>query len=194
MKKKKTKLTPFVSDAEYERTNTHEKHWVVDDAEPIEMATSSLANKTRKQQRQRSRSPSISSSHTPPQKRRRTITNTKSPPSVSNPAVLPPPPPITNDVDLVSFDDLDLFSPLKKESPVPTHPAPSLSPVLQIMTPKSAMRSRHPSSTSSTNTVTTTTTILLPSSVSHDPTTRIIRCLANTMQRTSDDKKLRIPM
>lgn len=155
-----------------------------------------MTNKTRKQQRQRSRSPSISSSHTPPQKRRRTIIETKSPVKVSNPVIPPslPPPPSTNDVDLVNFDDLDLFSPLKKESPVPTHPVPSLSPVLQIMTPKSVTRSRHPSSTSSTNTVTTTTTIVLPSSVSHDPTTRIIRCLASTTQRANDDKKLRIPM
>jgi hypothetical protein len=65
------------------------------------------------------------------------------------------------------------------------------------MTPKSTTtRSRHPSSTSSTNTITTTTTtsLLLPSSISHDPTTRIIRCLANTIQRTNEDKKLRIPM
>jgi hypothetical protein len=64
-----------------------------------------------------------------------------------------------------------------------------------VMTPKSSTRSRHPSSTSSTNTVTTTTTIIsLPPSISHDPTTRIIRCLANTIPRTSEDKKLRIPM
>lgn len=62
------------------------------------------------------------------------------------------------------------------------------------MTPKSVTRSRHPSSTSSTNTVTTTATIILPPSISHDTTTRIIRCLANTNQRTSEDKKLRIPM
>jgi len=92
-------------------------------------------------------------------------------------------------MDLFSFDDLDLFSPLKKESPVPSHHVRSLSPVLQVMTPKSITRSRHPSSTSST-----TTTILHPSSISHDPTTRIIRCLANTIQRTGEDKKLRIPM
>jgi hypothetical protein len=87
---------------------------------------------------------------------------------------------------------LDLFSPLKTELPVPSHPIPSLSPVLQVMTPKSTVRSRHPSSTSSTNT--TTTTILLSSTISHDLSTRIIRCLANTIQRTSEDKKLRIPM
>jgi len=114
---------------------------------------------------------------------------------MSHPVLLPPPPPPpqpSNDVDLANFDDFDLFSPLKKESPVPSHPTPSLSPVLQVMTPKSTTRSRRPSSTSSTNTI--TTSILLPSSISHDPTTRIIRCLANTIQRPNDDKKLRIPM
>ncbi|CAF4982280.1 unnamed protein product, partial [Rotaria magnacalcarata] len=51
---------------------------------------------------------------------------------------------------------------------------------------------RHPSSTSSTNTI--ATTISVPPSISHDPNTRIIRCLANTTQRASEDKKLRIPM
>ncbi len=144
-----------------------------------------------KQIRQRSRSPSVSSSHTPARKRKRTTNDNKSPPIISS-SVLPPP---SNDIDLVNFDDLDLFSPLKKDSPIPSHPARSVSPVLQVMTPKSSTRSRHPSSTSSTNTVTTTTTIIsLPPSISHDPTTRIIRCLANTIPRTSEDKKLRIPM
>ncbi|CAF4627766.1 unnamed protein product [Rotaria sp. Silwood1] len=196
VKRKNSKLTPFVSDAEYERINTNEKHWVVDDTEPIEVEDSSISTTTtttRKHRLQRSRSPSVSSSHTPARKRRRTITNTKSPTKIST-SIPPLLPQSSNDIDLVSFDDLDLFSPLKKESPVPSHPTPSLSPVLQVMTPKSITRSRHPSSTSSTNTITTTTTILLPSSISHDPNTRIIRCLANTIQRTSEDKKLRIPM
>ncbi|CAF4073803.1 unnamed protein product [Rotaria sp. Silwood2] len=195
LKRKKSKLTPFVSDAEYERINTNEKHWVVDDTEPIEVEDSSVltTRKTRKQHLQRSRSPSVSSSHTPARKRQRTVTDTKSPVKIST-SIPPPLPQPSNDIDLVSFDDLDLFSPLKKQSPIPSHPTPSLSPVLQVMTPKSMTRSRHPSSTSSTNTVTTTTTILLPSSVSHDQTTRIIRCLANTIQRTNEDKKLRIPM
>lgn len=96
---------------------------------------------------------------------------------------------------MVSFDDFDLFTPSKNQSPIQSNPLPSLSPVLQVMTPKSTTRSRHPSSTSSTNTVTTTTTtIILPSTISNDVTTRIIRCLANTNQRTIEDKKLRIPM
>jgi hypothetical protein len=190
LKKTKSKLTPFVSDAEYERINTNEKKWVVDDIEPIEVDNS--AAKTRKQRLQRSRSPSVSSSHTPARKRRRTITDTTSSPTISNP--LPPPPPLpepSNDFDLVNFDDFDLFSPFKKQSPVPSHSIPPLSPVLQVMTPKSTTRSRHPSSTSST---TTSTTILMPPSISHDTTTRIIRCLANTNQRPNEDKKLRIPM
>ncbi|CAF3606260.1 unnamed protein product [Rotaria sordida] len=195
LKMKKSKLTPFVSDAEYERISTNEKHWVVDDTEPIEIEDSSVSTttKTRKQHLQRSRSPSVSSSHTPARKRRRTITDTKSPVKIST-SIPPSLPQLSNDIDLVNFDDLDLFSPLKKESPVSSRPTTSLSPVLQVMTPKSTTRSRHPSSTSSTNTITTTTTILLPSSISHDRTTRIIRCLANTIQRTSEDKKLRIPM
>ncbi len=164
-----------------------EKNWFVDDTEPIEMTNSSVTNKTRKQIRQRSRSPSVSSSHTPARKRQRTTTDNKSPPTTAN--SVPPPLPPSNDIDLVNFD---LFSPLKNVSPIPLHPAPSLSPVLQVMTPKSSIRSRHPSSTSSTNTM--TTIVSLPTSISHDPTTRIIRCLANTIQRTNEDKKLRIPM
>ncbi|UJR28918.1 hypothetical protein I4U23_010136 [Adineta vaga] len=194
---KKSKLTPFISDAEYERTTNNEKNWVVDDTEPIEV-DHSANTKTRKQRLQRSRSPSVSSSHTPARKRRRTTTETKSPPKIIQP-VPPSPLPLqsTNNIDLINFDDIDLFSPLKKDSPVPTHLTPSLSPVLQVMTPKSVTRSRRPSSTSSTNTIATsatTTTIVLQPSVSHDLSTRIIRCLANTTQRTQDDKKLRIPM
>jgi hypothetical protein len=57
------------------------------------------------------------------------------------------------------------------------------------MTPKSTIRSRQPSTASSIN-----TTILLSPPISHDTTTRIIRCLANTSARTTEDKKLRIPM
>ncbi|CAF5175448.1 unnamed protein product, partial [Rotaria magnacalcarata] len=37
VKRKKTKLTPFISDAEYERINTSEKNWVVNDTDPIEV-------------------------------------------------------------------------------------------------------------------------------------------------------------
>ncbi|CAF0720580.1 unnamed protein product [Adineta steineri] len=205
VKKKKSKLTPFVSDAEYERTNANEKHWVVDDREPIEIGNPSSSTKSRKQRLQRSRSPSASSSHTPASKRRRTITDAKSPlktpQTISHlPPPPPPPPPLlsaSNNIDIINFDDLDLFSPLKKESPAPSNHTPSLSPVLQVMTPKSITRSRRPSSTSSINTITTTTTTttsLPPPSISHDTTTRIIRCLANTSQRTNEDKKLRIPM
>ncbi|CAF0740183.1 unnamed protein product [Adineta steineri] len=204
LKKKKSKLTPFVSDAEYERTNANEKHWVVDDREPIEIGNPSSSTKSRKQRLQRSRSPSASSSHTPASKRRRTITDAKSPlktpQTISHLPPPPPPPPLlpaSNDIDIINFDDLDLFSPLKKESPAPSNHTPSLSPVLQVMTPKSITRSRRPSSTSSINTITTTTTTttsLPPPSISHDTTTRIIRCLANTNQRTNEDKKLRIPM
>ncbi|CAF0970998.1 unnamed protein product, partial [Adineta ricciae] len=195
VKPKKSKLTPFVSDAEYERTTNNEKNWVVADSEPIEVEHSTNT-KTRKQRLQRSRSPSVSSSHTPASKRRRTITDTKSPVKV----VPPPPLPLqtsTNNIDLINFDDMDLFSPMKKDSPAATHPTPSLSPVLQVMTPKSITLSRRPSSTSSTNTIATsatTTSVVLPPSISHDLSTRIIRCLANTAQRTQDDKKLRIPM
>ena len=175
---------------EYERLGTNEKQWVVDDTEPIQMdeVAGSSATKTRKQ---RSRSPSVSSSHTPAAKRRRTRIETESPVKSST----PPAPPVFNEIEQFTFDDFDLFSPLKKESPVPSNPTPSLSPTLQVMTPKATMRSRHPSSTSSTNTVTTTiTTVVLPPPMSHDPTTRIIRCSANTTQRTGEDKKLRIPM
>lgn len=190
-------MTPFISEVEYEQINASEKKWVVDDTEPIEVEDSSEVTtktmKARKQRLQRSRSPSVSSSHTPARKRQRTTIDIKSPPKISNSIVTPVLQP-SNDIDIVSFDDLDLFSPVKKESPIPSEPARSLSPVLQVMTPLSTVRSRHPSSTSSNNTISTTTTVLLPSSVSHDPTTRIIRCLANSSQRTSEDKKLRIPM
>lgn len=193
MKRKKTKLTPFVSDAEYERINANEKNWLVNDTDPIEVKTSSSAkNKTEKKRLQRSRSPSVSSSDTPANKRRKTIPDTKSPVKSSTSIPPPPLPQPSSDTNLVNFDDLDVFSPLKRESPIPSHINASLSPVLQVMTPKSSTRSRHPSSTSSTNTITTTTS--LPVSVSHDPTTRIIRCLANAAQRTGEDKKLRIPM
>ena len=183
-------MTPFISEAEYERITTNEKQWVVDDTKPIEIEQSSRLTI----RKQRSRSPSVSSSHTPAAKRRRTQIETNSP--TKN--LLPPPPlipQVSKEPDLTSLDDLNLFSPLKKQSPTPSHPAPPLSPTLQIMTPKSVMRSRRPSSTSSTNTVTTTTTtISLPTTISHDLTTRIIRCIANNSQRTGDDKKLRIPM
>ena len=200
LKKKKNKLTPFVSDAEYERTETTEKKWVVDDTEPIELEDMSqlATNPTRKQRLQRSRSPSVSSSHTPARKRKCTSTSTTTSstasPSTSHNAAPPPSllPSSSNNGPL-SFDDFNIFSPFKQASPTPSHPTPSLSPVLQVMTPKSTGRSRHPSSTSSTATTTTTTIVLQPS-ISHDSTTRIIRCVANSIQRTSEDKKLRIPM
>ncbi|CAF2157926.1 unnamed protein product [Rotaria magnacalcarata] len=191
VKRKKTKLTPFISDAEYERINTSEKNWVVNDTDPIEVDGSFVSTKTRKQRLQRSRSPSVSSLHTPARKRKRTMADTKSPAKVSD-LIFSSVPQSSNDMDLANFDDLDIFSPLKKESPLPSHATPPLSPVLQIMTPKLIGRSRHPSSTSSTNTI--ATTISVPPSISHDPNTRIIRCLANTTQRASEDKKLRIPM
>ena len=149
-------LTPFITDEEYERINTNEKHWLVNDTEPIEVENLSR----QKQHRQRSCSPA--------HKRKRTTSNTKSSSTISNSVI----PLSSNDINL------DLFSPIKENL---SHPIPSRSPVLQLITP----RSRHPSSSSSsTNTI----------SISHDSTTRIIRCLANTIQRTNEDKKLRIPM
>ncbi|CAF4366837.1 unnamed protein product, partial [Adineta steineri] len=60
---------------------------------------------------------------------------------------------------------------------------------LQLITPKSTVRSRQASTTSSLN-----TTIVLsppPPPTSH---IRILRCSANTTDRITEDKKLRIPM
>ncbi|CAF4154164.1 unnamed protein product, partial [Rotaria magnacalcarata] len=129
VKRKKTKLTPFISDAEYERINTSEKNWVVNDTDPIEVDGSSVSTKTRKQRLQRSRSPSVSSLHTPARKRKRTMADTKSPAKVSD-LIFSSIPQSSNDMDLANFDDLDIFSPLKKESPLPSHATPPLSPVL----------------------------------------------------------------
>jgi hypothetical protein len=112
-----------------------------------------------KTRKQRSRSPL----HTPTRKRIRPMTDIEYAPS--------------NDIDILNFDNFECFIPFKKESSV------------QLMTPKSTIRSRQPSAASSIN-----TTILLSPSISPEPITRIIRCLANTSERTTDDKRLRIPM
>jgi len=87
---------------------------------------------------------------------------------------------LSNDIEILDIDHFDLLTPFQKDPPVSS---------LQMMTPKSTIRSRQASTTSSIN-----TTIVLSPPISHDTHTRIIRCLANTSDRTTDDKKLRIPM
>jgi len=89
-------------------------------------------------------------------------------------------PSLSNDIEILDIDHFDLLTPFQKDPPVSS---------LQMMTPKSTIRSRQASTTSSIN-----TTIVLSPPISHDTHTRIIRCLANTSDRTTDDKKLRIPM
>jgi hypothetical protein len=84
----------------------------------------------------------------------------------------------TNDIEPMKLDEFDLFSPLKNESPIVTHPASSLSPILQVITPKSNTRSRHPSAATSTS-ASVMTSIVPSTTVSHDSSTRIIRCIAN---------------
>ncbi len=86
----------------------------------------------------------------------------------------------SNDIEILNLDNFDFSIPFQKEPPVSS---------LQMMTPKSTIRSRQPSTASSLN-----TTIILSPSISHDTNTRIIRCLANTSDRITEDKKLRIPM
>jgi hypothetical protein len=89
-------------------------------------------------------------------------------------------PSLSNDIEFLNIDDYGFLIPFQKESSVPS---------FQIMTPKSTMRSRQASTASSIN-----TTIVLSPPTSHDTNTRIIRCLANTSDRITEDKRLRIPM
>ncbi len=109
---------------------------------------------------------SYSPSHIPAQKRRCPMTDNE----LSS----------SNDIETINIDHFDLLIPFQKDAPVSSP---------HIMTPKSTRRSRQPSTTSSIN-----TTIVLSPSISHDTNTRIIRCLANTNDRITEDKKLRIPM
>ncbi len=103
---------------------------------------------------------SYSPSHTPARKRR--CNKIDNDPSLSN------------DIEILNLENFDFSIPI---------------PPLQLLTPKSTMRSRQPSTASSIN-----TTIVLSPPTSHDINTRIIRCVANSNDRTTDDKKLRIPM
>ncbi len=107
---------------------------------------------------------SYSPCHTPARKRRCPMTDNEP----------------SNDIEILNLDNFDFFIPFQKDPPVSS---------LQLMTPKSTMRSRQPSTASSIN-----TTIVLSPPISHDTNTRIIRCLANLSDRTTEDKKLRIPM
>jgi hypothetical protein len=86
----------------------------------------------------------------------------------------------SNDIENLINDNFDLLIPFQKDPPISS---------LQIMTPKSTLRSRQPSTASSIN-----TTIVLSPPILHETNTRIIRCLANTSNRITEDKKLRIPM
>ncbi|CAF2600649.1 unnamed protein product [Rotaria sp. Silwood2] len=104
--------------------------------------------------------------YTPVRKRQCTMTNNQSSSS--------------NDIEIFTTDNFDFFMPFQKDSPISS---------FQTMTPKSTIRSRQASTTSSIN-----TTILLSPSILHETNTRIIRCLANTSDRTIQDKRLRIPM
>ena len=117
-------------------------------------------------QRKRSYSPLL----TPSQKRRCTTTNDNEPSSSSS----------SNEIEILNTNHFDLLIPFDKDPPISSQ---------QLITPKSTIRSRQASTTSSINTA-----ILLTPPISHDTNIRIIRCLANTTDRTFEDKKLRIPM
>ncbi|CAF0957106.1 unnamed protein product [Rotaria sordida] len=104
--------------------------------------------------------------YTPEQKRQCTMTNNQSL--------------LSNDIEIFNTDNFDFMISFQKNSPISS---------FQTITPKSTIRSRQTSTTSSIN-----TTILLSPSILHDTNTRIIRCLANTSDRTIQDKRLRIPI
>ena len=126
----------------YERLDTNEQNWIVDDSEHI---------KPKLKERL----------HSPARKRQRTTIDNESP-------------------SILNIDDISFLIPFQKD--------PSISSV-QKMTPKTTIRSRQASTTSSIN-----TTIVLSPPISYDTNTRIIRCSANTNDRTTENKKLRIPM
>lgn len=86
------------------------------------------------------------------------------------------------DYDLSSSTDMDILH-LDISTPVIKDPS------VQLLTPRSTMRSRQASTTSSVN-----TTIVLSPPITSEINSRIIRCFANTIDRLTEDKKLRIPM
>lgn len=86
------------------------------------------------------------------------------------------------DYDLSSSNDIELLH-LDVSQPIGRDPS------IQLLTPQPTIRSRQPSTTSSIN-----TTIVLSPPIASDIPSRIIRCLANTHDRLTEDKKLRIPM
>ena len=84
------------------------------------------------------------------------------------------------DHDLSSLNDIeivDVSQPMGRDSSI------------QVLTPQSTIRSRQPSTTSSVN-----TNFVLSPPIALEIPSRIIRCLANTHNRLTEDKKLRIPM
>lgn len=97
----------------------------------------------------------------------------------------------------IDFDDLDSIDPKRKRQRTTIDPdeiemldfdLPSPTPKeisLPFITPKSTVRSRQPSTASTGNT---------PVVLSSDPNIRIIRCTANSTDRTLEEKKLRVPM